>query len=286
MRIFDCHCHIFPPKIIANRDYYLQKDQAFNLLYGNPKSRLVTADELISHMESAAVNKAIVFGFPWEDEEVFRMHNDYVIESTIKYQGRLYGFCCFLPNLKSYLTEREVIRCLDAGLFGIGEIAWYMSDYDKSVIESLRPAMEIAYERNVPVMFHTNEPIGHQYPGKTQMTLAGINNLVISFSKNKLILAHWGGGIFFYQLLKKQIREKYENVWFDTAASPYLYTNLIYRFAVNIVGMHKILFGSDYPLLPASRYIKEIEESGLREEEKEAILWSNTHKILKLEVNK
>jgi len=284
MKIFDSHCHIFPPKIIANRDYYLQKDLAFKTLYENPKAKLVTADEMISQMDMEGINKAIVFGFPWKNEDIFRMHNDYVIESVVKYPDRLYGFCCFLPNENASVTEREVLRCLDNGLVGIGEIAWYLSDYDESVIESLRPAMEIACERNVPVMFHTNEPIGHHYPGKTKMTLAGINNLVEAFPKNKLILAHWGGGIFFYQLLKKQVREKYQKVWFDTAASPYLYTSLIYRFAVDIVGKDKILFGSDYPLLPPSRYIKEIETCGLKDDEKKAILWRNIHKILNLEV--
>jgi predicted TIM-barrel fold metal-dependent hydrolase len=37
----------------------------------------------------------------------------------------------------------------------------------------------------------------------------------------------------------------------------------------------KIIFGSDYPLLPVSRYLKEIEEANLPEEWREMILGGN-----------
>jgi len=40
------------------------------------------------------------------------------------------------------------------------------------------------------------------------------------------------------------------NVWFDTAASPYLYRSDIYRLAAELAGEEKVLFGTDYPLLP------------------------------------
>ena len=53
------------------------------------------------------------------------------------------------------------------------------------------------------------------------------------------------------------------NVWFDTAASPYLYVPDIYRIAGEIMGFDRILFGSDYPLLRPERYFREMESAGL-----------------------
>ena len=47
-----------------------------------------------------------------------------------------------------------------------------------------------------------------------------------------------------------------------------------------LVGADKILFGSDYPLIPQSRYIQEINSTDLPEEEKDLILSGNARRLL------
>jgi predicted TIM-barrel fold metal-dependent hydrolase len=211
------------------------------------------------------------------------MHNDYIIESIKQYPERLIGFSCFSLLSRGSAMENEVLRSLENGLRGVGELALYESDIDSNIIKNLVGMMEICKQRSIPVLFHTNEPIGHSYPGKLNMDIKSIHSIVSSFPENKIVLAHWGGGIFFYQLLKKEVKEVYKNVWFDTAASPYLYTPKIYSLAVQIIGYEKIVFGSDYPLILPSRYLKELESSGLNEIELQAILYQNASKILELE---
>ena len=49
--------------------------------------------------------------------------------------------------------------------------------------------------------------------------------------------------------MKKEVKGVLQNVWFDTAASPFLYQPEMYRVAGEAVGFDKILFGSDFPLL-------------------------------------
>ena len=49
-----------------------------------------------------------------------------------------------------------------------------------------------------------------------------------------------------------------------------------------MVGPDKIIFGSDYPLLPISRYLKEMEEADLPEDWREMILGENLAKLLAL----
>lgn len=132
----------------------------------------------------------------------------------------------------------------------------------------------------MPVLIHTNEPLGHLYPGKTPNTLGQIYRLIRKFPDNKIILAHWGGGIFFFNLLKKEVKETLSNVYFDTAASPFLYDPEIYRVAKNIAGLDKILFGTDFPLLKPERYFKEFEKAGLSAEEKERICGVNAAELL------
>ena len=61
--------------------------------------------------------------------------------------------------------------------------------------------------------------------------------------------------------MKKEVDDVLQNVYYDTAAVPFLYKNSIYNLT-KIFGINdKILFGSDYPLISPKRYFRDIEES-------------------------
>ncbi len=231
-------------------------------------------------MDIEGVDKSVVFGFPWKSSDLSKRHNDYILEAVDRFPERLAGFCCIDPFNKEAVPE--VVRCLEGGLSGIGEIAFYQSGIDEASQEKLKPLMEICEDKDLPVLIHTNEPVGHFYPGKTPNTLEQIYRLVRKFSNNKIILAHWGGGMFFFNLLKKEVGEYLKNVYFDTAASPFLYYPQIYQIAIQIIGKNKILFGSDFPLLKPARYFKEFEKAGLSKDEIESICGNNAAGLLKL----
>ena len=72
------------------------------------------------------------------------------------------------------------------------------------------------------------------------------------------------------------------NVFYDTAASPFLYHHKIYQVALNIVGEERILFGSDYPLLSPNRYFKEMEASIPSEAARKKITGDNARSLFGL----
>ncbi len=279
--IIDCHTHIFPPSICSERERFMDGEPAFKLLYESPKSKLIGASQLVATMDSQGIERSVVFGFPWRNLESARLNNDYVMEAVARFSPRLIGMACV--DLTVDGASDEIQRCLDQGLQGAGELAFYKSGIDRQGRDALAPVMEMCADRNLPVMIHTNEPVGHQYPGKTPNTLVQIYRMVKRFAGNNIILAHWGGGLFFYSLLKKEINKVLENVYFDTAASPFLYRPEIYRLAADMVGPEKILFGSDHPLLPPKRYFDEMDKSGLAGEEKAKICGLNAARLFKLE---
>jgi predicted TIM-barrel fold metal-dependent hydrolase len=278
--VIDFHTHIFPRYFREKRYGFFFQEPAFEALYRSANSRLASKDELLQTMEEQGIQRSVIFGFPWEKTEHFRRHNDYIIESVQRYPDKLTGFCCFSPL--SPHAPSEVRRCLDAGLAGVGELAVYQSGFSEKIIRSLHEVMEICADRNVPVLFHTNEPVGHVYPGKTPVELSEIYALLKQYPSNRIILAHWGGGLFFYSLMKKEVRDVLKNVWFDTAASPFLYDPQIYRMAGEIVGTGKILFGTDYPLISPKRYFEEMELAGLSEESVRGICGENAAKLLSI----
>ena len=276
--IIDAHTHIFPAEIRKNREAYFSDEPSFKKLYQSPKSRLIGAQEMLSIMDESRVNSAVIFGFPWKNSKLYKRHNDYIREVVDRYPDRFIGLGCFDPFSDGAADEAR--RCLKKGaLSGIGELAFYQSGIEDTALKRLAPVMEICRDRNVPVLIHTNEPIGHSYPGKTPNTLAQIYQLVQTFPQNKIILAHWGGGLFFFSLLKKEIKQSLRHVYFDTAASPYLYDADVYRLAIQLVGVEKILFGSDFPLLPPARYFDEMKAAGLSEAEMQLICGGNAAKL-------
>ena len=271
--LIDCHTHLFPPDIRSARERFFPGETAFELLYGDPRSRMVGVRELIGAMDAGGLDRAVVFGFPWRQAEIFRRHNDYIMEAVDAYPDRLVGMACFEAVHPE--AEAETRRCLDGGLRGVGELAFYENGITAASMEKLARVMAVCRERGVPMMLHTNEPVGHNYPGKAPNTLRQIYELVRRFPQNRIILAHWGGGLFFYHLLKKEVKDALRNVYFDTAATPYLYDPAIWSAACSIIGADRILFGTDYPLLKPERYLEEIEAAGVHPMDRKRILGDN-----------
>lgn len=264
MPIIDFHTHIFPPELIKKRAGLVHGERAFSLLYSPPEARLVTAEELIEAMDENGVDVSVAVGFPWESEDLFRRHNDYLLEAQTKYPERIRAFVCF--DLSSASAGYEYERCVKTGASGAGELAFYSEAPGRLAAENLEKIMKISEERSLPVLIHANEPVGHYYPGKSSFTPAPAYDLARKFPGNKIVFAHWGGGLFFYNLMKREVLDVLKNVYVDTAASPFLYRPDIYRIASEIFGPEKILFGSDFPLIRPSRYFDEMRKSGMTEE--------------------
>jgi len=75
------------------------------------------------------------------------------------------------------------------------------------------------------------------------------------------------------------MRRAFGNVYYDTAASLYLYDDAIFPLAAQLIP-DKILFASDYPLITQRRFLKRVREAGLEESELNKILGGNAREIL------
>jgi predicted TIM-barrel fold metal-dependent hydrolase len=278
--IVDFHTHIFPPEVVEGRQGLVERDPAFAHIYGDPSARMVTAEGLVEALDEEGVDKAVVFGFPWVDAGLSRMANAYLLDAKKRYPDRILPF--YTPSLSGgKRAVRPAVSALERGMLGIGEVAFYTSGMGKRQWSYLRALAEVARERGVPLLLHANESVGHQYPGKTDMRLRDLWRFVEETEGMTLVLAHWGGGLFFYELMKS-VRKRVENLYYDTAASPFLYAPEVYRIAAEILGPERILFGSDFPLIRPSRYRREMEEGGLSVDAQEMIMGGNACRLLGL----
>ncbi len=85
----------------------------------------------------------------------------------------------------------------------------------------------------------------------------------------------------FYALMP-EVPEVLSNTYFDTAASTFLYRPEVFDAVAGLVGADKILFGTDYPLIPQRRLVQQVERSGLDAPAREAILGGNAARLLGL----
>jgi len=269
--IIDFHTHIVPPGVKQNRERYALRDGSFAAVYADPKAKLATADDLIAAMDKHGIDMSVVLNYGWETLALCREVNDYILTTVAKYPKRLIGFCN--APLTGSRGLKEIERCLAAGARGVGEIRPDLLPA-KNRIKLLHPVSEMLKKYNGILLTHASEPVGHVYPGKGTATPDVLMQIITAFPELKIVCAHWGGGLPFYALMP-EVKAALKNVYFDTAASSFLYRPEVYRRVIDLVGAEKILFGSDYPLLSPGRYFKEIEGLGLGAQLKSCILAEN-----------
>ncbi len=280
--IIDAHTHIFPKDLIEKRDELCKRDPFFSWLYGDKrKAKMVEAEGLITSMDQFGIQKSVISGFSFRDQDLCRRCNDYILEVMTRYPERLIGFASSYLNIDDGVFL-ELERCLKLGMKGIGELnleAQGVSVFDDRF---LKPLVEMAQNFSVPLMIHTNEKVGHSYPGKGKIGPSQIYQFITTYPQIDLILAHWGGGLFFYELMP-EVKEASKRVYYDIAASPFLYAPTIYSVALKIIGEEKILLGTDYPFISQKKYLKEIEEVGISEEVRQKICGENLKRLLRLD---
>jgi predicted TIM-barrel fold metal-dependent hydrolase len=276
--IIDFHSHVFPPQIKKNRSKYIDSDPCFAILYSNPKAKLATADELIASMDKDGVDISVIVNYGWTTHELCVEINDYILESVARYPRRLIGFCAVQPQ-SCEAAIAEIERCAKGGIRGVGEMRPDLQLFDLMDKEVMEPFVEVMRKHKLILLTHSSEPVGHIYPGKGSVTPDILYPLITSFPDLTIVCAHWGGGLPFYALMP-EVKQAMGNVFFDTAASPYLYSPQIYNQVIQLVGADKILFGSDYPLIAQGRYLKEINSLDLPEADKTLILSGNAQRLL------
>jgi predicted TIM-barrel fold metal-dependent hydrolase len=187
---------------------------------------------------------------------------------------------CVVPPLSRGACN-EIERCAALGAIGVGEI---FPDGQRWNIDDARETWRIAatcHENGLFIMIHAAEPVGKQYPGKGRKGPREAYTFALNHPELKIVMAHWGGGLFMYERIR-DVRVTLGNVWYDTAATPFLYDPSIFE-CVKLPGLtEKILYGSDYPILRLPRFKKMMEEAGLSDSESESLMSGNSMRLARL----
>jgi predicted TIM-barrel fold metal-dependent hydrolase len=275
--VVDAHTHAFPTSWVADRSHLLLRDRWFSELYEAPLAKMVDAKGLLAAMDAAGVAQAVMCGWPWADPDLCREHNDYLAAAADASGGRLAWLGTVAPASPGAATEAA--RCLALGAAGIGELNADAQGFDVARPDALADIVAVLVESGTPLLLHTSEPLGHRYPGKGTATPDRLLGVLEAFPDLPLVLAHWGGGLPFYELMP-EVAALTRNVVYDTAASTYLYQPQVFRAVLDIIGPERVLWASDHPVLGMPRFLRQtLRTANLRPEERVPVLAANARRI-------
>ena len=150
---------------------------------------------------------------------------------------------------------------------------------------SVYPFYEAIAEAKLPVVIHTGHSgIGTGMPGGGGIRLKygnpmDIDDVAVDFPDMPIILAHpsfpWQDEAISICLHKPQ-------VYIDLSGwSPRYFSPILIQYA-NTLLKHKMLFGSDYPLITPDRWMADFEKIAIRDEVRPLILKQNAVRLLGL----
>jgi hypothetical protein len=147
------------------------------------------------------------------------------------------------------------------------------------------PLYEVFAEARLPVLFHTGHSgIGTGMPGGGGIRLKyghpmPIDDVAVDFPDMPIIMAHpsfpWQDEAISVCLHKPQ-------VYIDLSGwSPKYFSPTLVQYA-NTLLKHKVLFGSDYPLITPDRWMADFEKIAIRDEVRPLILKENALRLFGL----
>ena len=147
------------------------------------------------------------------------------------------------------------------------------------------PLYEIIAEAKLPALFHTGHSgIGTGMPGGGGIRLKygnpmDIDDVAVDFPDMPIILAHpsfpWQDEAISVCLHKPE-------VYIDLSGwSPKYFSPTLIQYA-NTLLKHKVLFGSDYPLITPDRWLADFEKIAIRDEVRPLILKENAMRLFGL----
>lgn len=292
--VIDFHVHHYPTEVLEDpvswataRGEYYWASLVGPQPGGKPSIQgRATTEKLIAAMDAAGVARAVMQGWYWQDQSTCNLHNDFQAQCLREHPDRLLAFASVQPRHGLDVLD-DLKRAYDAGHCGVGEVFHKAQGF--SIKDPVWLAVvEWAVTYQLPILMHVSEPVGHTYPGKLDSPFKDYQWLAATYPELKLVLAHWGGLMPFYEL-NPEFKKIAHNIYYDTAASPLIYSKDVYKAVVGTVGEQKILFGSDYPLRlypglqkepDMLKMLHEVNNSGLSQAQLQAILYQNAQTLL------
>jgi len=212
-----------------------------------------------------------------------RLSNDQVVEFAQANPDIAIPFASLNPN-RGAEAVREAKRLVDAGVVRGLKLHPPIQEFSPDDRVAY-PLYEVFAEAKLPVLFHTGHSgIGTGMRGGGGIRLKygnpmPIDDVAVDFPDMPIVMAHpsfpWQDEAISICLHKPQVYIDLSG-WSPKYFSPNLiqYSNTLLK--------HKVLFGSDYPLLTPDRWMADFEKIAIRDEVRPLIMKENARRLFGL----
>ena len=279
----DVHTHAEEPCGTHSDDGYDDFQAAMAKFFGAPYTHPPTMEETAVYYRSRKIG-AVIFPVDAERETGFRRYaNEEVAETAAANSDILIPFASIDPA-KGKVGAREARRLVrDFGIRGFKFHPTMQGFYPND--RSAYVLYEAIAESGLPALFHTGQTgVGSGMPGGNGMRLKYsnpmyIDDVAVDFPDMPIILAHPS---FPWQEEALAVAQHKPNVYIDLSGwSPKYFPPILVKYA-NSVLKHKVLFGSDWPVISPDRWLKDFEKLDIKPDVRPLILKENAKRLLGL----
>lgn len=272
MKAIDFHIHYIRRESLNAtwRDYLEEINPAY---YADVERFAEDPSALTDYLDSQGVESAVVLP-ECAPATSGHVHNEDVI-NYCRGQKRLLPFASINPNLHGDPAKKLEQYIKEGGVRGLKLHPSYQFFYPNEA--RLYPIYEKAQEYRIPVVFH----IGSSIFKGTRLKYCDpihLDDVAVDFPDLTILMAHSGRGFWYDACFF--LSRLHENVYMDITGLPP--QRLLHYFPEFEKNAGKVIFGSDWPTMPADigKNISAIRSLPLGEAALEAILHTNASKVL------
>lgn len=259
--IIDAHAHIFPNKIAEKAATGIGSFYDMKVDYNG------TLETLLREGGEAGVDRFIVQSVATVPTQVVSINN-FIAQSVEKFPDKLIGFGAMHPDFED--IEGEIERIYALGLKGIK----LHSDFQKFNIDDEKafPIYENAQRLGLPILFHIGDS-RYDYSSPERLL-----NVVKKFPNLTVIGAHFAG----WSMWDKGAELfDHSGIYTDCSSSLYAMTPEHAAELIRKIGVHRVMWGTDYPMWSAKEELERFDRLPLTDRERELILSENALRLIK-----
>ncbi len=262
--IINCHCHIYPEKIVTKAVESIGNFYNLNMFYDG---RLQT---LVGESEKNGITHNIIFSVATKPAQT-KAINEFIAEEVSLNSNRFFGVGTIHPDTSD--LKGDIEHLIELGLKGVK----LHPDIQKIAVDDSR-CMEIfrACEGKLPVILHTGDKrYDYSNPNRLKTVLKEFPELCV-------IGAHFCG----YSVWDKvtELADYRKNLYVDCSSSLAYLSPEKARELIDFFGVDHVLYATDYPMWSFKEEMERFEKIPLTEEEKSMIFYKNACKVFSLPI--
>lgn len=228
----------------------------------------------IAAMDQAGVEKGLICS--WQNQNGILISNEEVAEILNQYPDRFIGIAS-APLHKPSLAVKELKTYVkNYGFKGLRIVQWHWNLPPTHAY--YYPLYVTCVELDIPVCLQVGHT-GPLMPSEVGRPIPYIDQIAIDFPELKIVCGHIG---YPWTTEMIAVATKHRHVYIDTSAytaKRYPRDLLAY---MKSHGQHKVMFGTNYPMITPQRCLKDLDSLGLSEEISAKFLYENASKVFRL----